>query len=136
MVFGEVLTCGRKLNGESFLFSKYHSVTSVFINDELVIKENLLMQPSVINVHAIGQLEGYTHQASMIWLQDRININEVSSTIIDLLAMEKNITSGVSKAPVSGLIIRILGHGAEQLYDCLQKINSLLPSKNQVSYAS
>ena len=128
-IFGEVLTCGRKLNGEAFLFSKYHSITQVFINDKLLIKENLLMQPSLINVHAIGQLEGYTHQASMIYLQPNVDCKILQSTIIELLSAEKNMELGISIAPVNGLIIRLLGYGAEQLYNCLQRVAQILQTQ-------
>ncbi len=128
-IFGEILTCGRKLNGEAFLFSKYHSINQIFVNGKLVIKENLLMQPVEINVHAIGQLEGYTHQASMMWLQNEINIKPIQTQLIAVLSEEKNIEFGITAAPVNGLIIRLLGNGAEQVYKCLQRIKEILSSK-------
>lgn len=135
LLFGEILTCGRKLNNELFLFSRYHSVSNIYINDKLVIKENLLMQPSLINVHAPGQLEGYTHQASMIYLQEDADIKNIHQQLLELLATEKNIESGVTEAPVSGLIIRLLGNGAEQLYDCLQRISAILQTHKTLQYA-
>jgi len=135
-IFGEVLTCGRKLNGEAFLFTKYHSITEVYSHNKLVIKENLLMQPATINVQAIGQLEGYTHQASMIYLEENIDVKNLQSIIIQLLAAEKNIEMGITAAPISGLIIRLLGNGAEQLYNCLQRIYTLLKTNNKVHYAN
>ena len=125
-IFGEVLTCGRKLNGEVFLFSKYHSITQVFINNKLVIKENLLMQPAFINVHAIGQLEGFSHQASMIYLQPNIDCKKLQAHIIKLLSTEKKMELGITIAPANGLIIRLLGHGAEQLYNCLQQVAEIV----------
>jgi urease accessory protein len=133
-IFGEVLTCGRKLNGEAFLFTKYHSITEIYHHNKLVIKENLLMQPSSINVQAIGQLEGHTHQASMIYLQENIDVKNLQSLIIELLAGEKNIELGITAAPISGLIIRLLGNGAEQLYNCLQNIYTFLKTNNTVHY--
>lgn len=132
-IFGEVLTCGRKLNGESFLFSKYHSITKVFIHNKLVIKENLLMQPSLINVQAMGQLEGYTHQASLIYLQPGADCKTLQAAIIALLSTQKNIELGISIAPVNGLIIRLLGQGAEQLYNCLQRIAAILKIQTEKS---
>jgi len=126
LLFGEVLTCGRKLNGELFLFSKYHSISNIYINNKLVIKENLLVQPSLIDVYAIGQLEGYTHQASMIYMEQTADIKIKQRQLIDLLSTQKNIEAGISVAPVNGLIIRLLGNGAEQLHDCLQQIRQLL----------
>ncbi len=122
-VFGEILTCGRKLNGEAFLFSKYHSINQFFLNNKLVIKENLLMQPSLIDVHAIGQLEGYTHQASLIYLNEGADTKQMQTVFLELLAEEKNIEYGVTAAPVNGLIVRLLGHGAEQLHKLLIKLN-------------
>ena len=84
------------------------------------------MQPSLINLHAIGQLEGYTHQASMIYLQPDIDCKKLQAAIIELLSTEKNMELGISAAPVNGLIIRLLGHGAEQLYNCLQRVAEIL----------
>lgn len=125
-VYGEVLTCGRKLNGEAFLFSKYHSINQVFLNGKLVIKENLLMQPSIIDVHTIGQLEGYTHQASLIFLKEDADVKQLQTEFLAVLSGEKNIEYGVTLAPVNGLIIRLLGHGAEQLHKLLIKLNGLI----------
>ena len=124
--FGEVLTCGRKLNGEAFLFSKFHSLSNVYQNGKLVIKENLLMQPSFINLHGIGQLEGYTHQASMICIDNKLELKQAQQLLIDMLNEESNIEFGVSITPVNGLIIRLLGNGAEHLYDLLKKNLSLI----------
>lgn len=129
LVFGEILTCGRKLNGEAFLFSKYHSINQFFINDKLLIKENLLLQPSLIDVHAIGQLEGYTHQASLIWLNEGMDIKEQQHLCLALLAKEKNIEYGVTAAPANGLIIRLLGLGAEQLFRILNDLNLVINRK-------
>jgi urease accessory protein len=122
LVWGEILTCGRKLNGEVFQYSKYHSITQVFINDKLVIKENLLMQPSVIDPTAIGQLEGFTHQASFIFLDEESDCINMADTINEYLSGQTEIIFGITAAPVNGLIIRILGYKAEQMHDCLKVI--------------
>ena len=128
LIWGEVLTCGRKLSGEEFQFTRYQSLTEIFLNEKLVVKENFLMSPSTINVHAIGQLEGYSHQASLIYIDTTTNVNEVISTINAHLLEQKHICIGVSALPVNGIIVRLLGYKAEQLYNCLQKIADLLYS--------
>lgn len=122
LIFGEVLTCGRKLNGEVFLFSKYHSITEVFIGGKLVVKENLLMQPATINVNAIGQLEGYTHQASFIYLDEHADIKILTEIVSGFLNQQTEIDFGITTALVNGLIVRILGQKAEQLFECLKQV--------------
>jgi urease accessory protein len=135
LVYGEILTCGRKLNGEAFLLSQYHSLTKIFLQHQLVLQENLLVQPSLLPVQAIGQMEGYTHQASMVWLQPDVDVATVQAQVLWLLGEEKSISFGVTQAPINGLIIRLLGNGAEQLYQCLQRINALLPNHSTVAHA-
>jgi urease accessory protein len=126
LTWGEVLTCGRKLSGESFLFSKYHSLTQVFQKNKLVVKENLLMAPKLIDVNSLGQLEGCTHQASLIFIDETVSPTEASNAINELLGSEKEICFGVSALPVNGLIVRILGYKGEQLHSLLKRLAVLV----------
>jgi len=127
LLFGEILTCGRKLNGEVFLFSKYHNITSIFFQNKLIIKENLLIEPATININAIGQLEGFTHQASLIYLHSTAEVKVLSQLVHEFLLTQTEIIFGITRAPANGLIVRLLGHKAEQLHDCLKTIAGLLP---------
>jgi len=131
LIWGEVLTCGRKLSGEVFMFSKYKSLTEIFINDKLVIRENLLIQPSFISVTAIGQMEGYTHQATLICLDEKMQIKNLIKKINDYLSVHTQMAFGITTAPVNGFIVRLLGEKAEQLYDCLKWISLQVQQTNK-----
>ncbi|MEO6328954.1 MAG: urease accessory protein UreD [Ginsengibacter sp.] len=135
LIWGEVLTCGRKLSGEVFLLSKYHNVTEIFLNNKLIIKENLLVQPSVVNVNLIGQLESYTHQATLIYLNEKASIKILIKEITAFLSIQNEIIFGITAAPVNGLIIRLLGYKAEQLFDCLKTISEHHLTKNKFEHA-
>ena len=136
LTWGEILTCGRKLspgpsgNGEVFQFSSYRTITELFIHDKLVIKEHLFMQPSLIDPNAIGQLEGFTHQASLIHLNGIKTDNSRQDIIYEYLSQQKEIIFGVSVTGGNGLIVRILGYKAEQLYYHLQYISGFLHPKS------
>ena len=117
LIYGEVLACGRKLNGEVFKLSSYHSVTDVFSSDKLIVKENLLAAPDRINVTSIGQWEGYTHQASFICVTNTMSANTLLESIHDLLQYEDDILFGASTLDGNGFCIRILGYKAEQLFN-------------------
>lgn len=134
LIWGEILTCGRKQNGEVFLFSKYHSLTQIYLNKKLIIKENLLIKPLQINVNAIGQLEHYTHQASLIYLNETADVKLLKQAINDLLTTQTQITYGITETPKNGLLVRLLGHKGEQLYNCLNNIAAIL-NQTQQTYA-
>lgn len=125
LIWGELLTCGRKLNGEQFDFIKYHSITDIYLQGRLVIKENWLVQPGTTNLQALGQWEGYTHQASLIILNNQENIAAYYDAINQFLLQQQEITFGISTLPHGGLIVRILGYKAEQLFNSLNHIAKL-----------
>jgi urease accessory protein len=114
------------MRGEIFKFSFYHNITEVFINNKLVVKENVLMRPVVIDVNAIGQLEGYTHQASLFSINTEIGIEKKIENISEFLLNEKDIEYGISCLPVNGLFVRLLGYRSEQLFDLLTNISDIL----------
>ena len=86
-----------------------------------------MIEPATINVNVIGQLEGYTHQASLIYLHPTTEVNPLTEQVKELLSKQAGIIFGVTAAPVNGLIIRILGNKAEQLHDSLKTIAAFLP---------
>ena len=126
LIWGEVMSCGRRLNGEIFEFSSYQSITEIFFSKKLVVKENILMRPGETDLNSIGQLENYTHQASLIFINKSEDINSKIEVIISLLQEQENIQFGVSRLPVNGMIVRLLGFRAEQLFDLLKNISSVL----------
>jgi urease accessory protein len=126
LVWGEVLTCGRKGNGEVFLFSHYHSMTDVFLGQKLVLRENMLITPSSVDITALGLWEGFTHQASLIYLDGHPVTEEILRQLNDWLSTQPGIIYGITAAPVSGLVIRLLGYKAEQLFNCLKRLAQLL----------
>ena len=130
LIWGEIITCGRKLNGEIFRFLKYHAVTEVYINNRLKIKENICLIPTEIEIGAIGMLEGFTHQASLIFIRNGTDNNTLIEKIRTYLDTHSDMLFGVTPAPESGLLVRILGNKSEQLMDALKAIAKILKKEN------
>jgi urease accessory protein len=131
LTWGEVMSCGRKLNGEVFKFSSYHSITEIYKNGRLVVKENLLMEPAAIDPVSVGQMENHTHQASLIFIDEKTKVPELVDELNRYLNLQTDISFGVSALHVNGLIVRLLGYKAEQLFDILKYISGYCESVNQ-----
>lgn len=129
LIWGEVLTCGRKLNGEEFVFTKYQNLTEIFLNGKLAVKENLLIVPSGFDIKSIGQLQEFTHQASLIYIDGKATINDLILETNKILSTEKDVCFGISALPINGAVVRMLGHKAEQLYNCLQQLANLFSAE-------
>ena len=128
LIWGEILTCGRKGSGEVFALSSYHSRTEIFIQDQLALLENLYLRPAMLPVAALGQLEGYTHQASMLL----VGFGAEAALRAALDSCLEDTVHGVTVGPANSLIIRLLGNQAEPLYECLQAIGSIVFQKNLI----
>ena len=126
LIWSEIITCGRKLSGEEFKFTRFHNVTNVYLHNKLVVKENVLIEPSKKNVHAIGQLEGYTHQSTLLFINDHVNLKKILKACEEFLSGMEGIAFGISTLPVNGMIIRILGQKGEELFNCNNKLASLI----------
>ena len=126
LVWGEEFTCGRKQNGEVFQFSGYQNRTEIFLDGRLIVKDNLVIFPAQNGMDAIGQFEGYTHQATLVYIDESLAVDAMILEVNALLSEKEGVCAGVSALPVNGLIVRLLGYKAEQLYDCLGRINKLL----------
>jgi urease accessory protein len=125
LIWGEVLTCGRKLRGEVFALSSYHMRTEVFVEEKLALVENVVLRPSVLPVGAMGQMEGFTHQASLLCVRVGGTAGAMRWRVEGYLAGIEGILYGVSDGPVNSLVIRMLGNKAELLYDSLKKLAEL-----------
>lgn len=130
LVWGEVISCGRNLNNEVFQFSSYHSVTEIFLNGRLAIKENILLKPDEMNISRIGGMEGFTHGATFICLNETISVTDAMEKMVEGLQLHRDIAFGLSALPVNGFMVRVLGYKAEQLFDLLKGFYSILLKTN------
>jgi urease accessory protein len=126
LLWSEITTCGRKLSGEEFKFRRYKNMTDIYIKDRLIVRENVLLEPSKRKIHSIGQLENYSHQSSLLYLCNNARIEQLVEECNELLLMEDGIIFGVSRLAVNGLVIRMLGYKGEQLYNLHNALSEII----------
>lgn len=124
LLWGEILTCGRKYMAEEelFQFKKHHAITEIFQEDVLIFKDNLYIVPDEINLKEFGQYEEYTHQGSLFFITPETDVTERMENISNRLAKEEGIIHGISKMLDNAYVLRILGNEGEQLYKLFTQI--------------
>lgn len=126
LLWGEVLTCGRKLTGEVFAFSSYRMRTEVYITGRLALLENISLQPAAMPVNTLGQLGEFTHQASLLFIEEGGRVAEDTREQIAAYLAGQPLLYGLTEGPANSLIIRMLGHAAEEMYDHLRTIQNMI----------
>ena len=122
LIWGEVITCGRKGSGETFDFKSLMNHTEVFVDDKLIFKDRVLFEPRRRDITELGQLEGYTHQASLFSYAPGIDSEELYQFLLESVKGEEEVEYGFSTTLGGGVIIRIVGNYGEQLYKIMKRI--------------
>ncbi|WP_407483094.1 urease accessory protein UreD [Elizabethkingia meningoseptica] len=129
VIISEIITCGRKHYGEVFKLKRFQNLTEIYHNDKLVVKDNVLIQPDLIPIGSIGNLEQYTHQGTLIFYstKDNVDKNNLIETIVAWSEDKSNeLEIGVSAMEDNGFVVRALGHGGEIMYDFFLRVQDLL----------
>lgn len=148
LILSEIITCGRKnsefispdreIFGEIFKFTYFQNVTEIYFNDLLILKDKIILEPQVVPVDTVIQLEGYTHQATFIYLNTGNSgvAYELIAEILKIMEYEENISFGISEMAANGFVLRVLGNGGEQLFNCFQQVQNFLWERKEAPIVS
>lgn len=122
-MLGEIITCGRKHHGEVFKYNHFQNKTEVIHNQKVIFKDNVLLRPEIVPLDAMGGLEEFTHQGTLVYLNTKnIKPEDFIEEIFERLSQEKELQFGVSSLQNDGFVVRVLGFGGEQIFNCFQEI--------------
>ncbi len=124
----EIITCGRKLHGEAFVFREFSNCVELYAEGRLRLKDRVWLSPSNLPLTDMGLLEGYTHQATLIYqtTESGVDINSVIEEVHRLLSLEDGVEFGISRSHYPGFVVRLLGGGGEQLFEALVAVQRYL----------
>lgn len=128
VIMGEIITCGRKHYGELFKLKKFQNLTEIYHKDKLRVKDNVLIQPDLIPIKSIGNLEEYTHQGTLIFYSTKEDLdkNDLIEIIYTQIESQHEMEIGISVMEDNGFIIRALGNGGEVMYNFFLKVQEIL----------
>lgn len=128
LLLSDIVTCGRKMSGEEFEYNHFQNLTEVKVNGRLRIKDNVLLQPELMPIQGLGILEGFTHQGTLIYYNTvaGISVLHYIDQFHRLYGEDTAIEFGVSALEGNGLMIRVLGSGAEKLFKIFLEIQEIL----------
>jgi len=122
LIWCDLFSCGRKLNGESFDYNSFENSTTIYQNNTPVAIEHICFQPKSQMPTSLGQLEDYSHSGSIFIINENINIKTIKQKADDILNQFEGIEFGTSLAPTNGLIIKLLANGGEHLFQITKTV--------------
>lgn len=114
----DILSCGRAAMGEYFEFALYRSRTAVYVEDRLVLLDNVRLCPREADYSGIGFFEGYTHTGLIYVYGSR---NEI------ILPQMSGVEAAQAKA-LEGICIRAAANSADEIVRFAEQITAPLLS--------
>ena len=137
LIYCDGITSGWSSDGNKFQYNSLQLRTKIYVDNKLVLLDNLLVNPKEDDVTGLGYFEGYENFGSLIVIDYRI-----SKEIIELLRKKLKdlnlpISYGISQLEENGFILRVLGNLTQNIEYAIRVChnyvrNILLNSKDLV----
>lgn len=115
LIYSDGITCGWSPDGHDFMYNNLQMKTSVYMNDRLVLLDNLLVNPKEDDVKGLGYFEGYKNFGTLLVIDRRIDHDIISILREEIKLLNLDIDFGISKLEVNGFVIRILGNFTQDI---------------------
>ena len=115
LIYADGITAGWSPEGENFKYKSVQLKSNVYINNKLVLLDNLIINPSENDVTKLGFFEEYSNFGTLLVINKEINdlvINDLRKIIGEL---NLPIDFGVSKLEVNGFVLRVLGNLSQHI---------------------
>lgn len=139
LILGEIIACGRVLNHERWDFRYLSSRVTIDYQQQPLLSDNIFWQPNRQPLNVLGQMEQYTHQACLYYVNTAASktdmlqlINQIYTALLPDWPLENdNYLWGITQAADCVLCVRALGINAESLQNFIYQINqNILINKN------
>lgn len=115
LIFFDVLTCGRYTRGEIFEFDLYKSFNDIYLEDKLIIRDNMILEPKKNDLSGFGFFEGKTHLGTIFFCN--FNMKDADITYVRNLIDEKKLDGGATFLNEGSVLIRIFANSSEEITD-------------------
>ncbi|MEB8127379.1 urease accessory protein UreD [Staphylococcus succinus] len=126
LFYTDILTPGYSKADKTFSYTYMHLLNEVYVDDTLVVFDNMLLDPTKNNVNDIGYMENYTHLGSCYFIHPQVNQKFIDSVYdqIKHFQQEYDCRFGITQLPTHGFTIRILSNKTQVIERILTTLQS------------
>lgn len=126
LFYTDILTPGYSKEDKTFSYMYMHLLNEVYVDDTLVVFDNMLLDPKKNNVNDIGYMENYTHLGSCYFIHPQVNQKFIDNVYdqIKHFQQEYDCRFGITQLPTHGFTIRILSNKTQVIEKILTTLQS------------
>ncbi|MBO3443313.1 urease accessory protein UreD [Clostridium sp. CCUG 7971] len=129
LIYTDGITSGWSPQGELFQYSSLQLKTQVYVDNKIVLLDNLLVNPKENDVTQLGFFEGYPNFGTLLVINKYITENIIEELREKVKQLDLNISFGISKLEVNGFILRVLGNLTQNIESVIKTCHDYIREK-------
>lgn len=126
LIYSDGITSGWSKEGEEFQYSNVQLKTSVYVNNKIVLLDNLLVNPREDDVTKLGFFEGYQNFGTLLVINKNINSEVIEELRNNLKNLNLPINFGISELEVNGFVLRVLGNLTQNIESAVKLCHNFI----------
>ena len=110
LIYSDGITAGWSPDGDKFSYSGVQLKSNIYVNNKLVLLDNLVVNPRENDVTRLGFFEEYSNFGTLLVINKEINDSVISDLREKLTKLNLPIDFGISKLEINGFVLRVLGN--------------------------
>lgn len=110
LIYSDGITAGWSPEGDNFKYNNVQLKSNVYVNNKLVLLDNLVVNPNANDVTKLGFFEEYLNFGTLLVINEDIDHKVIEELRVIIGKLNLPIDFGISKLEVSGFVLRVLGN--------------------------
>ena len=110
LIYSDGITAGWSPEGDKFTYRNVQLKSNVYINNKIVLLDNLIVNPRENDVTKLGFFEEYSNFGTLLIINKNITGNVIEELRKQLENINLPIYFGISQLEVNGFVLRVLGN--------------------------
>lgn len=115
LIYTDGITSGWSPDKKRFQYKRARLKTDIYVDDTLVLSDNMIINPREDNIEDLGFMEGYKNFATLIIINHKIDDKIIEKLRHEVNELNLDINLGISPIEVSGFIVRIMGNLTQEI---------------------
>lgn len=129
LIYTDGITSGWSPDGAKFQYEGVRMRNKIYVDNKLLLLDNLQLNPREYDVTELGLLEGYINFGTMVVVDSRITEEDVEKARELINALDLDVKFGVSSLESNGFIIRVLGNLTQEIQKAIDEVHYHLRDK-------
>lgn len=126
LLYSDIITPGWSAEGRSFSYDMLQLKTNIYLEDEIVVYDNIKLEPAVQKIDVLGFMEEYTHLGTFIVIGEKTDdmlINRLHEVIQE---QPGDFKAGISRLTIPGFTIRVMANMTQDIQRVISACHKLI----------